>query len=65
MRAGTCSFIPPDWAHRSINVGVDPLVFFWVCNVEAGNDYSDILEKGMSKRVVVGNSGPELIDKQP
>ncbi|ASY60656.1 MULTISPECIES: glucose-6-phosphate isomerase family protein [Sinorhizobium] len=61
MRPGVCSSIPPDWAHRSINVGDEPLVFFWICNVEAGNDYADIVQKGMLKRVVVGNSGPQLI----
>lgn len=62
MLPGTCSFIPPDWAHRSINVGDDPLVFVWVCNTEAGHDYGELLEKGMLKRIVIGESGPELID---
>ncbi|MQW32677.1 glucose-6-phosphate isomerase family protein [Sinorhizobium meliloti] len=61
MHPGSCSFIPPDWAHRSINVGDDRLVFVWVCNVEAGNDYGE-LEKGMQRRVIAGVSGPEMIE---
>ncbi|AUX79354.1 glucose-6-phosphate isomerase family protein [Sinorhizobium fredii] len=62
MRPGTSSLIPPDWAHRSINVGTDPLVFVWVCNIEAGNDYGEILEKGMLRHVIAGAASPEIID---
>ena len=64
MVPGTCSFIPPDWAHRSVNVGPEPLVFVWVCDTEAGNDYGEILEKGMAKRVLSGASGPRIIDNR-
>src|SRR5262249_9544737 len=31
MKPGICAFIPPDWAHRSINTGPDKLVFTWFC----------------------------------
>ncbi|WP_296747193.1 glucose-6-phosphate isomerase family protein [Mesorhizobium sp.] len=63
MLPGTCSFIPPNWAHRSINVGPEPLVFVWVCDTEAGNDYGEILEKGMAKRVIVGGDGLRVVDR--
>ena len=62
MRPGVCAFIPPDWAHRSINVGGDRLVFVWVCNPEAGHDYADILSKGMRKIVVDDGGRPALLD---
>jgi glucose-6-phosphate isomerase len=52
MKPGVCAFIPPDWAHRSINVGADKLVFVWVCNTQAGHDYGAILSKGMRKLVM-------------
>ena len=51
MKPGVCAFIPPDWAHRSINVGDEPLVFVWACNPEAGHDYAEILKRGMRKRI--------------
>jgi glucose-6-phosphate isomerase len=51
MRPGSCAYIPPDWAHRSVNTGDDKLVFVWVCNPQAGHDYGDIREKGMQQRV--------------
>ena len=47
MHEGTCAFIPPDWAHRSINIGAGPLVFTWVCNILAGHDYDSIATRGM------------------
>ncbi|MFN0115711.1 MAG: glucose-6-phosphate isomerase family protein [Paracoccaceae bacterium] len=62
MRKGTAVAIPPDWAHRSVNVGGEPLVFSWVCSVDAGNDYAPIREKGMRKRVVERRGRPAVID---
>jgi glucose-6-phosphate isomerase, archaeal len=52
MKPGVCAFIPPDWAHRSINTGDVPLVFVWVCNPDAGHDYAEILARGMRSLVV-------------
>jgi glucose-6-phosphate isomerase len=62
MRPGICAFIPPDWAHRSINVGDDRLVFVWVCNPDAGHEYGEILEKGMRKIVVEDGGAPRILD---
>jgi len=52
MRPGVCAFIPPDWAHRSINTGSSKLVFVWFCATDAGHDYGEIRERGMRKLVV-------------
>ena len=52
MRPGVCAFIPPDWAHRSINTGSQKLVFVWFCATDAGHDYGEIRERGMRKLVV-------------
>ncbi|MDR3750981.1 MAG: glucose-6-phosphate isomerase family protein [Terracidiphilus sp.] len=62
MRPGLCAFIPPGWAHRSINTGSEKLIFVWMCNVAVGHDYGDILKRGMRKLVVARNQLPELID---
>ena len=61
MVPGVCAFIPPDWAHRSINTGDEKLVFVWVCNVEAGHDYGDILERGMRKIVVCRDNHEAIV----
>jgi glucose-6-phosphate isomerase len=61
MKPGVCAFIPPEWAHRSINTGSEKLVFVWVCATDAGHDYAEILSRGMRKLVVARDSGPAVI----
>jgi glucose-6-phosphate isomerase, archaeal len=61
MKPGTCAFIPPDWAHRSINTGDTPLVFVWCCNQDAGHDYGEITTRGMRLQVVERNGAPACI----
>jgi glucose-6-phosphate isomerase, archaeal len=65
MKPGVCAFIPPDWAHRSINTGSDQLIFVWVCNPAAGHDYADILTKGMRKRVMQSSDGGVQVVDNP
>jgi oxalate decarboxylase/phosphoglucose isomerase-like protein (cupin superfamily) len=36
MKPGVCAFIPPDWAHRSINTGSDQLIFVWYATRRPG-----------------------------
>ena len=61
MREGSCAFIPPDWAHRSINTGLVPLVFTWVCNVDAGHDYEAIASSGMRMLVEDRNGNVAVV----
>ena len=55
MKPGVCAFIPPDWAHRSVNTGKTPLVFTWCCSQDAGHDYDEIATKGMRSLVTAEN----------
>lgn len=50
--AGRVIQIPPRWAHRTVNIGDDELLFFWVCPANAGHDYGSIVEHGFRRRVV-------------
>lgn len=61
MKPGICAFIPPDWAHRSINTGSDKLVFTWFCATDAGHEYGEILERGMRSLVVERDGKPALV----
>jgi glucose-6-phosphate isomerase len=61
MKPGVCAFIPPDWAHRSINTGDTPLVFVWCCNQQAGHDYAEITTRGMRQIVVEQNGAVALM----
>ncbi|WP_027132742.1 glucose-6-phosphate isomerase family protein [Geminicoccus roseus] len=62
MKPGICAFIPPDWAHRSINTGRDKLVFVWHCATDAGHEYGEILDKGMRKLVVERDGHAVVVD---
>jgi glucose-6-phosphate isomerase len=64
MAPGICAFIPPDWAHRSVNTGSEPLVFTWFCQTAAGHDYGDILTHGM-RRLAVARDGVMKIVANP
>lgn len=44
-------YIPPFWAHRTVNTSSEPLVFFGVYPAHAGHDYKSIEVNGFKKRV--------------
>jgi glucose-6-phosphate isomerase len=61
MGRGTVNYVPGGWAHRSVNVGDEPLVFFAVYPADAGYDYGTIEREGFPVLVVSGEDGPEVI----
>lgn len=61
MRPGIANYVPGHWAHRSVNTGDEPLVFYAVYIGDAGYDYATIAEHGFPVRVVAGESGPEVV----
>lgn len=62
MRRGTVNYVPGHWAHRSVNVGDTPLVFFAAYPADAGYDYETIERRGFPVRVVRGPDGPEVVE---
>jgi glucose-6-phosphate isomerase, archaeal len=61
MRPGVCAFIPPEWAHRSVNTGMKPLVFVWMCTIDAGHDYGEIATRGMRQRAIEQDGRPTVV----
>jgi glucose-6-phosphate isomerase len=61
IRRGTISYVPGGWAHRSVNVGDEPLVFFAVYVGDAGHDYGTVERRGFPVLVVAGDHGPEVV----
>jgi glucose-6-phosphate isomerase, archaeal len=51
MERGQMVYVPPYWAHRSINTGTVPLISFCVYPGDAGHNYGDIQEEGFPKRI--------------
>lgn len=61
MRPGIVNYVPGHWAHRSVNTGSTPLVFYAVYIGDAGYDYATIAEQGFPVIVVDGPHGPEVV----
>jgi glucose-6-phosphate isomerase, archaeal len=61
MRRGTVNYVAGGWAHRSVNVGDEPLVFYAVYVADAGYDYGTIEEHGFPVLVVATEEGPEVV----
>jgi glucose-6-phosphate isomerase len=53
-------YVPPGWAHRTVNTGAAPLIFLATYPGDAGHDYAAIERSGFSRRVYRGPDGPEV-----
>lgn len=62
MTPGAVVYVPPRWAHRSVNVGAEDLVFFWVYPADAGHDYGSIERQGFRKLIVEQDGAPAIVD---
>jgi Glucose-6-phosphate isomerase (GPI) len=60
LEPGKVTYVPPFWAHRSVNISDVPLVFLWTCSVEAGHDYEALGGAGMREVVVERNGVPSV-----
>lgn len=58
MERGTVAYVPPYWAHRTVNTGDEPFVFFAVYPGQAGHDYGTIETTGFPQRVFHTTEGP-------
>ena len=63
LRPGRVLYVPPRWAHRSVNTGAaEDLVTFFIYPGHAGHDYGTIEAQGFRKLVVAENGRPEIVD---
>ena len=63
LKPGAVLYVPPRWAHRSVNVNdqVD-LVTFFVYPGNSGHDYGSIEKQGFRKLIVEQDGKPVIID---
>ncbi len=54
-------YVPPCWAHRSVNTGREPLISFCAYPADAGHNYGDIKTEGFPKRVFI-RDGKEVVE---
>lgn len=61
IRTGTVSYVPGRWAHRTVNLGAEPLVFLAVYPADAGYDYATVERQGFPVVVVDRDGVPEVV----
>lgn len=63
LRPHTVLYVPPRWAHRSVNTSLsEDLVTFFVYPGHAGHDYRTIETQGFRKLVVERDGQPQIVD---
>lgn len=62
MVAGSAAYVPPFWAHRTVNIGDEDFVFLSVWEARAGHDYGTIERDGFRKLVVLREDQPTVVD---
>jgi glucose-6-phosphate isomerase len=65
MVPSVIAYVPPYWAHRTVNTGDEPFVFLAVYPADAGHDYGTIEREGFSRRVIDRNGEPAVVPLTP
>ena len=60
--AGRMLYVPPRWAHRSVNTGTGDLVMLFVYPANAGHDYGAIERQGFRKLILEVDGKPQIVD---
>ena len=63
LRPARVLYVPPRWAHRSVNTGrSEDLVTLFIYPAHAGHDYGGIEGRGFRKLVVERDGRPQIVD---
>ena len=63
LKPGQILYVPPRWAHRTVNTGpAEDVVTFFVYPGNSGHDYGSIERQGFRKLVVERDGSPAIID---
>jgi glucose-6-phosphate isomerase len=62
LEPGRVLYVPPRWAHRTVNTGHRDLITFYVYPAHAGHDYGTIEARGFHVQVVERDGVPHTVD---
>ncbi len=62
MQPGAVVYVPPWWAHRTVNTGNGSLTFLSVWPGDAGHDYGTIEKSGFARLLVKRKGKPVFVD---
>lgn len=60
LSPGLVAYVPPRWGHRSVNVGAERFVTFFIFPADAGHDYATIEAGGFAQLLLDGGGKPAL-----
>lgn len=63
LEANTIVHVPGHTAHRTINTGAEPLVYWGILSSRAGHDYGAVGKRNFSKVVVEVDGAPVVMDR--
>ncbi|MCD8077755.1 MAG: cupin domain-containing protein [Lachnospiraceae bacterium] len=61
LSSGQAVYVPRGYAHRTVNVGKDPLVVFFAFDADAGHDYGTIETRGYRRLILRGEEGVQIV----
>jgi len=62
MQRGTIAYVPPLWAHRTVNTGATPFAFLAAWPGDSGHDYGAIEQTGFARLLVDRDGRPAFVD---
>ena len=63
LKPGSVLYVPPRWAHRSVNIGKkEDLAMFFAYPGDAGHNYATIETQGFRKLILEVNGKAEIVD---
>jgi len=63
MEPGGVVYVAPGWAHRSVNTGAEPFIFFFTFPADAGHDYAAVARSGFDLLVVHRTGAPAVVER--
>lgn len=57
-------YVPGFTAHRTVNVGTEPLMYLGVYPAKAGHDYSSIAENNFKMCIIDRNGSPVMLNRE-
>ena len=62
LTPGQATYVPPFWAHRTVNTGKKKLYVLFAYPSDSGHDYETIKQRGFSKLVFEERGRPKIVD---
>jgi len=63
LEVNAAVYVPGHTAHRTVNIGSEPLVYLGVYPAMAGHDYGALAERNFRKMIVEREGAPALVER--